>query len=550
MSVYMLTGDDALAYIGSNAFGAMWKTLHASCPWATGCQHPDFVMPWYQIYGQRYLPVVLVDLADDGALQGLFTLALSGDGSRLTGAGGVQAEYQGWIASMEHADRFALDAMERIRASLPQAQLSLKYLPPGIPLGWVRASASSRKYCVLHEHSRPVMKIDEAAMDKLRRKKNHRQNFNRLNRLGTVAFERVTGHAHFRRIFDDICAQYDFRQAALYRQTPFSSDPLKKRFYLELHRRGMLHTTVLTVDGAVVASHIGLLSKERAVHLGLNTHAPAFAAHSPGQLLLALLGGCLAQERVELLDLTPGGDKYKEQFASEYDQVFEMTMFGSVARRLRAQVLARIRRSAKALLHRSGRRSVDVVEALEKVKGLARLDPDGVLRTLRPGSGPGLWRFTPGTLPRNGDALPVSKNSLEDVFKYDDTASAVTRGAFIGIVMKRLEHACQLFSYAPHDKLIISCWAHAGGGHAPRPVTMRNVPDDATVLFELHVHRECASPQLVQRFIEGVLHELGQRSAGVPVYFSGNLGEELQPVIRRCGFDEAAVQSGRSHERV
>jgi CelD/BcsL family acetyltransferase involved in cellulose biosynthesis len=540
----MLTGDDALAYIGTGAFGAAWKALHAGCPWATGCQHPDFVLPWYEIYRAHHEPVVLVDADDDGALRGLLTLALSGDGARLTGAGGVQAEYQGWIAGTAEADRFALDAMARLRAALPRARTSLKYLPPGIPLGWMRTHADSKRYCALYAHARPVMKTDEAAMDKLRRKKNHRQNLNRLNRIGAVAFERINGQAQFLRIFDEICAQYDFRQAALYRQTPFSTDPLKKRFYLELHRRGMLHATVLTVDDELVASHIGLLSKDRAVHLGLNTHAPAFAAHSPGHLLLALLGGCLAREQVDFLDLTPGGDKYKEQFASGHDLVFELTMCGSVVDRLRAQAAAGIRRSAKALLQRSGRRSVDVVEALEKVRALALTAPGRFLRELDSRGGPALWRAVPRTPCDGADPLPVSRNCLDDVFKYDDAGSTVTRGAFIGIVMKRLEHGCQLFSYAPQDRLLIYCWAHADGGRAaclPKP---RDVPDGATVLFDLYVHRECTGGDLPYRFIERMLGMLARTSADAPVFYTGRSGAALRHALRRCGFVAATPQPG------
>ncbi|MFL6630753.1 MAG: GNAT family N-acetyltransferase [Massilia sp.] len=496
MSTHLVSGAEALARIGSAPFDAAWRALHARCPWATGCQHPDFVLPWYALYGGRHAPVVVVDAAPDGTLRGLLTLALDRTGARLTGAGAAQAEYQGWIAAPDDADRFAADAMACIRAALPHARTNLKYLPPGIPLGWLDGGA--RRYAVVHAHARPVMHIEEAAMDKLRRKKNHRQNANRLNRIGAVAFERVTGDARFRDVFEDICVQYDFRQAALYRQTPFASDPLKKRFYVELHRRGMLHTTVLTVGGALAASHIGLLSKERVVHLGLNTHAPALAAHSPGHLLLALLGGRLADEQVELFDLTPGGDRYKEQFASAHDEVYELTMCGSVVQRLHAQATAGVRRAAKALLRGGGRRGVDVIGAGEKVRGLARFARGRLARDASPG--PALWRLAAGRA-GGGGALPVSRNRLEDVFKYDDTASAMTRGAFIGVAMKRLEQGCQLFCHAPCDRLLLHCWAHARAGQAACPPPGRAVADGATVLFDLQVHPDGASDDLVQHFV-------------------------------------------------
>ena len=539
MSVLILTGEAALAQIGSDAFVAQWKSLHARCPWATGCQHPDFVLPWYGIYLERHAPLVLVDAAADGSLRGLFTLAWSEDGRRLTGAGAGQAEYQGWIAGAVHADRFAHDAFACIRAALPQVRTSLKYLPPGIPLGFLQAGNGERKYCVLHRHARPVLRIDPAAMDKLRRKKTHRQNANRLGRLGPLEFERVTGEAQFRRMFDDICLQYDFRQAALHRQTPFLSDPLKKRFYLELQRRGMLHTTVLTVGEALAAAHIGLLSKERTVHLGISAHAPALAAHSPGQLLLVLLGSQLAADRIGLLDLTPGGDAYKEHFASDHDDVFELTMAASLAQRVHAQAAAGVRRTGKALLHMSGRRKADLVEVVENLQALARRVASGHPRQA-PRTSHAFWRLVPGSLDGSASTLPVSRNSLEDVFKYDDAAAPVTRGMFIGTAMRRLEQCCDLFCYAPRDKLVLHCWAYArrAGGACPPPA--RCVEHGATVLFDLQAHGDDASDDLVQRFVERILATLDRSAADAAVYYSGPLSTTCLQGMRRCGFVNAA----------
>jgi len=539
MSLLILAGDGALAHIGSDAFTALWKALHARCPWATGCQHPDFVLPWYDIYRERYASLVLVDTAADGSLRGLLTLALSEDGTRLTGAGAVQAEYQGWIADAMHADRFAQDAFACIRSALPQARTSLKYLPPGTPLGFLRASSGERKYCVLHGHIRPVLRPDPVAMEKLRRKKTHRQNANRLGRLGPLAFERITEEAQFRRVFDDICLQYDFRQAALHRQTPFLSDPLKKRFYLELQRRGMLHTTVLMVGDALAAAHIGLLSKDRTVHLGISTHAPALAAHSPGQLLLALLGSQLAADRIDMLDLTPGGDPYKEHFASDHDEVFELTMAGSVTQRVRVQAADCVRRTGKALLQMSGRRKVDVLEAVERLQALARrVDADGARD-----AGRALWRLPPGSVRRNAGALPVSRNSLEDVFKYDDSAATVKRGIFIGTAMKRLEQGCELFCYAPCDRLVLHCWASARCGKGACPPPAQSVEHDATVLFDLQAHSAEASDDLMQRFVERIVATLDQRAADAAVYYSGRLSSICRQSIRRCGFVDA-TQAG------
>lgn len=546
MSLDLVTGDRALAYIESDEFESKWQILHASCPWATGCQHPGFVKPWYHIYRQRFVPVVLVEHTDDGSLAGLLTLALTRDGSRLTGAGDVQAEYQGWLGRAGTADRFMLEAIKQLRSAFPHAHISLKYLPPGIPLGWVGASADIGSWCALRSHPRPIMKIDAAAMERQRRKKNHRQNYNRLNRIGNVAFERVTENAHFAQVFDDICMQYDFRQAALYRHMPFSSDPLKKRFYLELHKRGMLHTTVLSVEDEVVASHVGLLTKESAVHLGINTYAPAFAAHSPGHLALALLGVHLASEQVGILDLTPGGDKYKEQFASEHDVAYELDIFGGPLERLMAQLLARAKRASKAVLGKAGWRGADVLEALEKVRRMGRIEPQCLLEKLRFRADPRRWVLSvaPGAARHSGRVLPISKNSLADVFRYDDAGSSVTLNAFIGTVMKRLERSSQLYSYAIDGKLAIYCWARLATAERRASMPGLDAPDMVgdVVLFDLYAHRHLGTDDLARRFLEEMLADLDKTMAGCRVFYSGPLPANLRTTMRRCGFSKPAVQ--------
>lgn len=393
MTLMLLTGDEAVALAESAVFRARWLALYADCPWATACQHPDFVQPWYSLYRERFLPVVVLEEADTGELLGLLTLARQEGSRSLTGAGARQAEYHAWLGRPATGDRFIGAAIERLREAFAGLDICLSYLPPGIPLGWTAERSGFGRLCALRGCRRPLMHADPVAMARLRNKKNHRQNFNRLSRMGAVRFDRVDEHVRFARIFGDICDQYDFRQGALHRQMPFQADPLKKPFYLELHRRGLLHVTVLTVDGVLAASHVGLASGGCAVHLGINTHAPAFAAHSPGNLLLAMLGVRLAQDGVPLFDLTPGGDEYKEHFATGYDLVFELTVYGGAAQLVRNELMGAAARLAKAGLRRADLRGTDIRAGIDALRGLGRngLRALGGLqpRSLHPAAGTG-----------------------------------------------------------------------------------------------------------------------------------------------------------------
>ncbi|RZA35832.1 MAG: hypothetical protein EOP92_08550, partial [Lysobacteraceae bacterium] len=71
MKLSLLTGREAVELAQSPAFQAKWKRLYASCIWATGFQHPDFVLPWYALYQERFLPVIVLAESAGGELQGL-----------------------------------------------------------------------------------------------------------------------------------------------------------------------------------------------------------------------------------------------------------------------------------------------------------------------------------------------------------------------------------------------------------------------------------------------------------------------------------------------
>ncbi|MGI4719752.1 MAG: GNAT family N-acetyltransferase [Janthinobacterium lividum] len=366
MELRVSSGEEVHDLARCAQFRADWLALYEACAWATACQHPDFVLPWYLLYGERFQPVVVLARSRDGALQGLLTLALDAHGA-LSAAGGPQAEYHAWLAgSADAGNVFIARAIPALRAAYPGADLRLRYLPPGIPLDWMHDVGGGARHCVLRPHRRPVMRIDPEAMGRQRSKKNHRQNFNRLRRMGEVVFEKVERTARFAEVFEDICIQYDLRQDALYRQSPFQSDPMKKPFFLELHRRGLLHASLLTVGGEVAASHVGLLSAGRALHLGINTHATAFAAHSPGNLLLAMLGVHLAEEALPLLDLTPGGDEYKEHFANGHDLAFELVAYAGAVRRARGEAIALAAHCVKAGLRRAGYRPASALALLRR----------------------------------------------------------------------------------------------------------------------------------------------------------------------------------------
>jgi CelD/BcsL family acetyltransferase involved in cellulose biosynthesis len=534
MTLRLLTGDAALAHIGAQTFVTAWRALHAICPWATACQDPDFVLPWYGLYGALFVPVVVLQQTDDGALVGLLPLALDDKAQRLTGAGERHAEYQSWLQPPDAGASFITAALRAVREHLPRADLALRYLPAGMPLSWLEAwrndASDARRWVTLRSVRRPLMQIDPVAMQRQRNKKNHRQNVNRLSRLGAVRFEQVVEHAHFLRVIDAICDQYDFRQAALYREKPFTLDVAKKRFYIALHRQGLLHVTILTVDGAIAASHIGLLSAGRAVHLGINTYHPATSAHSPGNLLLAMLGVHLAAQQMPLLDLTPGGDGYKEHFATAHDHVSTLTIHRDLRSFLLTAARQRLFDAARALATRAGWRHHDVLAIVHGIRPQrwASVAARWLRRRARPAVVSRILRSA--SFREAAAALLPSRDSLPDVLQFDPNDAALGYCAFLNTVMKRMERSDHFYSLVHGNRLGLFCWATgdtAGAG---------------TVLSGLYVHRQCMQPDLVEAFIAGVVQDIRRRDPQAAICYQGSLSAALAENLTRCGFSPANLQ--------
>jgi CelD/BcsL family acetyltransferase involved in cellulose biosynthesis len=350
MAVVVRTGDEALTCITTPAFVKGWEALLHDCTWSTACQHPDFIVPWYQIYRDRCSPVVVTEDDNDSRVIGILPLALVDGGKRLVGAGMVEAEYQCWIERPENSNQFIRKAIEAICTAFPKATLHLKYINVGAPVEWIRA-LKPHYFFRLQTHVRPLMKLGSPEIAKRLNSKNNRVKINRLKKIGAISFERVKDHQAFLASFDDICTEYDRRQKANNFVAPFQDDPLKGKLYKELHKRGILHATLLKVGNQVAAFHAGLISRDW-LHHGVNGQSAEFEEHSPGKIHLLMLGAFLDKENFSMLDLTPGGDEYKEMFATQHDTVFEFFLFPGYFSFLYTQVKLSTRIWAKSMVKR------------------------------------------------------------------------------------------------------------------------------------------------------------------------------------------------------
>jgi hypothetical protein len=172
---------------------------------------------------------------------------------------------------------------------------------------------------------RPLMSTDPETVGESLRKKNTRSKLNRLQKMGKLEFKVLQNAEELGAIFDEVMLLKRYRHLAVHGEQRPASDPYKRALYLKSMEHGLLHASVMTLDGRLVSAHIGNRNNAE-VLLGVLAHSPFFAAHSPGKLHILLLASRLSDEGVRTFDLTPAGE-YKERFASHADEVCSAVVY-------------------------------------------------------------------------------------------------------------------------------------------------------------------------------------------------------------------------------
>ena len=460
------TGAAAFELLADTGFQKSWDELYKTCPWGTVFQSRGFVATWYQLYQMSYMPV-LVTCLEHNKLTGLLAMAKDKKGG-IIGAGANQAEYQVWLAAAFNKG-FIQKALSSIRYCFPWSGIQFKYIPSKAPITWIINNAAWKNCCVVRKHQQPLLRLDEAAMDKELKKKNRREKVNRLNRLGVLQFERITDNTTFVSILDQLVLQYDFRQGARYNKTFFQADPLRKTFLSLLFEQNLLHATVLKLDNTIIASNVGVKGKGL-VHLqGVNTHDPFYAKYSPGILHFLMLGKQLAQEKIEVFDLTPGKDPYKESLANDFSTVYELyigSAFGSIIKRwsYRFSDLLKVHLTRMGVKESEWRKTKERVAGLKdqfqhiRYQGLIGSIKSVVQQLRAPRDYMVFTAPVDKLLPRVAPAIKVRENSLGDLLLYEARGSWITRWAFLQAAMRRLEVGERCYTWCREDRLLACAW--------------------------------------------------------------------------------------------
>lgn len=453
LELELLEGAAACDWLARDENKRAWTELLQQCPWGTAFQSPRFAEIWWRHYAPEWTPLLVVARTDAGDLAGLMPLALKAD--LITGVGANQAEYHGWTCGEELAHAFGGRALEALARAYPKKSMRLRYLPPAFPSTVVTRLRDANKQILLLPHRSHELALDAAEISKSLQKKSNKSKVNRLKRCGELRMRRLDAGEltpHFRRIM----SVYDARQGAVNDVCPFRDDPKKAAFHLDWLRSApdQLHVTALFVDREL-CSALWLVTSGTDVHLAISAYAPEFAAHSPVKFHLYETALSLAADGRRTLDLTPGGDPWKERFSTGERDVWELVMHRSPAEAARKHIARAVKGSVRKALARVG------LDSDKLRRGMASLRA-GSRTIVRPSLEETRYRLAPNQSAGDATGTVVTSNDLDFVLRHGPALTAMPRQPLLQLTLARIEGGDECCCVTDRGAPVCMAWRSRG----------------------------------------------------------------------------------------
>lgn len=461
----LLCAAEAIEWMSEPENAESWRALEKSCAWSTPFLTFDFARIWLDHYKRSWQPLLVLSRDTSGHLHGLMPLAMR-DGE-ITGMGAAQAEYQGWLCDQETLAGFPKDAINLLFDLYPDACLRLRYLNFGAASKKALAVLEKQANIMLDSHARPLLTLDEETISASLRKKSNKSKWNRLKRLGHVEFDLLESEQLADAPLSEIIALYDFRQGAINGDCPFMEDPNKEPFHQQWMKESPSQLILfrLSLGGRTIGAMLGVLSSG-VVSNAIVAHSPELASHSPGKFVIYLAAQEMSRRGYQWLDLTPGGDPWKERFADTHDSVLELRAWRHPTAVLRQKMMKKMVAGGKKLARSVGTEPEQLRIAWRNVTTVLRQN-----QPVQPSKEEGLdsnseYLVYSGNsndyhqIPVAGSSpnFVLNRNSLHDLLMFEDNGSPQNRSAFLRSALQRLERGQTCFTVCDNGALLFCCW--------------------------------------------------------------------------------------------
>ena len=557
MKIEILAGDDCFNAIDNNDFIYSWQVLAQQSEYFTLNQEYNFAASWYHAYRKQYNPIIVIAYDDqEKNMVGIMPLALNYDNSELTHAGDGQAEYDGWICQPRYEYEFIIAALIQINNTLSIKQWNWTWLPPKHDHAWIKSKRLKEAGIYLHldYFESPLYKLsDRARLDKIKKKKSIKSKINRLNRSGELKIERITESERASVLMDRIIKQSNFRNCALYNKMPFMRDHFRRDWYLKkiAMPNNNEHFTVLWQGDNLLACNFGSCSNNT-VLIGTFTYDPLQGGNSPGKIFIIKLIEYLMDEGYDYLDLTPGGDAYKESLCNRHSSLVKPSICFDYSTYIKIKLLNTSKQRLKNKLNgKITNRDIENIKALREKKLTCVLKRELLnLYNNKSNNKNNLLTYTDrsfGFRAKNKIA-PINIQKYDDLFLYKNTNGYLTNKEVIFDALKKFERGDTLYTMAYKDTLMAFLWvARSGKKHwHPCLADRINTEKKAVYLYDLYVNRNYQANLIFKLLFAEIVKTVKTENPS-NVYFIKSLDVSLD-TFKQVGFKLPQLSTNNKKE--
>lgn len=461
IQISIFSGLNGVEKIKSDKFLEEWEQIIKDCPWSGVFQSPNFIISWYDTYQQNCYPLIIVGFIEN-RLIGLLPIAVIGKTEKeiannsialkFVGAGNYLSLEQTMISREEYILEFWDKALNTFFREFPNSKLNLRYLPNLYPISAIEKSKYFLNYSVRETFSNPILNFNKS-FDYIFKKRHLKAKYNRLQRAGSLNFERVLDFNIFKEGFEKVILFLEIRQGALFNKKSFFNDPVKKSLFFTWFKLGLLHVTFLKFNEEIISAVV-LIKDEKVLHLaGLISYSPIHAKYSPGIVHLFLLGKLVREEGFVNLKLSTGYDSYKYRFSNDVEMVQDIF----ISKRKKDILLRRLRVAFHHQLLNLNYRPMGFNVGLDKFKCFFK----SRLNLLKQNTVFLLKSFISEKIENlkvEDKGINLHYNQLEDLLNFDESKFSISRWEFLNDALARLESDEGFLTLIQDDIIIGFIW--------------------------------------------------------------------------------------------
>ncbi len=511
MDLKILHRDESLNIIKDESFIAEWQSLAKASKEFTLIQEPDLVVSWYQAYQTKYDPLMVVATDDEKNVIGILPLAISLDDGGLSHAGHGQAEYNGWIAKQEIEEAFLVESLILLKQECNLSKWDWGWLPPHANTDWLQSAKLKEQgifvnvgHCEL-----PIYDLsDTDRIAKIKKSKSTKSKINRLKRGGDLRMERITDSVRAREVFGDLKKISNFRNLAVYDNMPFVGEKSNKENWHLDHIDGLdkdgsgkpgsdsVHFTVLWQGDEFLACNFGFCTDDTVI-IGLFTYNPVQGAHSPGNVFIIELIDFITQEGFKTLDLSPGGDPYKERFSNSHITLTKPVFCFNKVAKAKNDAITFVKNKVKEKY--SYRDIVAFKSNLKKKVAELRKKSNNEYELLK------LNALDTRDIDGNSD-LEIACQKFEDLLLYQEADGYKKRSEVVFAALKNFERGDFLYTLKRDNELLFSTWVSVTGKkHWNDSLnTLTTQTGNSTLFYDVYL----AEDKMKKEDFEAVLHKI------------------------------------------